>query len=192
MLSKQSGGSSGKEVVTHQDGCSSFTDPPSCVTLWYALQDNTVENGCLHVARGSHGTLPIVKRCVRAEDGRAQFVGPENPIHASVQEEGDPELPLRDKKGKLVLEPVEVIAGTMVVMHGNLAHGSEANVGARGRLAFNFAIVEGELERREDAYLQPGDSGSEFEKLRALVYRDSRFDVERRPGGFFCIDVHNQ
>lgn len=155
-------------MITHQDACSSFTDPLSCVTFWYALQDSTVENGCFRVARGSHRMLPIVKGCVRAEDGRAAFVDLATPVYADVPGESDPALPKQDDNDELVLEPVEVPAGTLVLMHGNLAHGSGADASGKGRLAFNFAVVEGEREWKPDAYLQPGEGRAEFDRLVAL------------------------
>ena len=44
----------GGEVRPHQDSTFLYTDPPSVVGLWWALEDATRTNGCLWVAPGSH------------------------------------------------------------------------------------------------------------------------------------------
>ena len=58
----------GGPVKPHQDSTFLFTDPPSCVGLWTALQDATLENGCLWAVPGSH-RLPVQQRFVRAPSG---------------------------------------------------------------------------------------------------------------------------
>ncbi len=42
----------GGEVICHQDAAFLHTEPQSVVGLWFALEDATVENGCLHAAPG--------------------------------------------------------------------------------------------------------------------------------------------
>ena len=37
----------GGEVSAHQDSTFLYTDPPSVIGLWVALEDATKENGCL-------------------------------------------------------------------------------------------------------------------------------------------------
>ena len=44
----------GGEVVCHQDSTFLYTDPESAVGFWVALEDATIENGCLQVAKGGH------------------------------------------------------------------------------------------------------------------------------------------
>lgn len=44
----------GGEVVPHQDSTFLFTDPPTVVGLWLALEDATLHNGCLWAIPGSH------------------------------------------------------------------------------------------------------------------------------------------
>ena len=46
-----------------------YTDPPSAVGFWFALEDCTRTNGCLSFVPGSHKTSPITKRLVRMEGG---------------------------------------------------------------------------------------------------------------------------
>jgi hypothetical protein len=44
----------GGEVVCHQDSTFLYTEPKSCVGLWFALEDATVENGCMWGLPGRH------------------------------------------------------------------------------------------------------------------------------------------
>lgn len=50
----------GSAVPYHQDNGYFNLTPPDALTLWLALDDSTVENGCVYYARGSHrqGLLP--------------------------------------------------------------------------------------------------------------------------------------
>ena len=59
----------GGEVTSHQDSTFLYTTPrQTCIGLWLALDDATLENGCLWVRPGSH-----------TESVRRQFV--RNPLH---------------------------------------------------------------------------------------------------------------
>lgn len=44
----------GGAVPSHQDSTFLFTEAPSAVGFWYALEDATLENGCLSFLPGSH------------------------------------------------------------------------------------------------------------------------------------------
>jgi len=50
----------GSAVPYHQDNGYFNLTPPDALTIWLALDDSTVENGCVYYARGSHlqGVLP--------------------------------------------------------------------------------------------------------------------------------------
>ena len=50
----------GSAVPYHQDNGYFNLTPPDALTFWLALDDSTVENGCVYYARGSHrqGVLP--------------------------------------------------------------------------------------------------------------------------------------
>jgi ectoine hydroxylase-related dioxygenase (phytanoyl-CoA dioxygenase family) len=41
-------------VVPHQDGTFLFNDPLKIMGVWIALEDATIENGCLWFIPGSH------------------------------------------------------------------------------------------------------------------------------------------
>jgi ectoine hydroxylase-related dioxygenase (phytanoyl-CoA dioxygenase family) len=128
----------GGAVPSHQDSTFLFTDPPSAVGFWYALEDATVENGCLSFLSGSHKTTEIKKRFVRKKDGSGtEFIDndwarfPPGKEYKAEETEGEYKLG-------------EVKAGTLVLIHGNLLHKSEKNVSQKGRIIYTFHVIEGE------------------------------------------------
>lgn len=144
----------GGAVPPHQDSTFLYTDPPSAVGFWYALEDATVENGCLSFAAGSHKRAPVTQRFVRAEGGKGtDFVENESskfPAGALVEDglEREEEYTLG-----------EVKAGTLVLIHGNLLHKSEKNTSLKGRIIYTFHVIEGEHRYDERNWLQPPREG---------------------------------
>jgi phytanoyl-CoA hydroxylase len=113
----------GGEVVWHQDASFLMTQPQSVVGFWWALEDATVDNGCLWVAtqRG-----PLRERYLRRGDG---FVT--EPLDPAPWPSGSD------------IRPLEVEAGTLVVFDGLLPHASAPNRSPRSRLAYSLHIVSG-------------------------------------------------
>ena len=158
----------GAKVVPHQDGCSGFTDPPSCTKFWYALEDATIDNGCLAVAPGTHITRPLTQRCRVGKNGLPGFADLAKLVYASVEGlSANAAAPEKDAEGNFVYKQLEVKAGTLILMHGNLMHTSEANESGNSRVAFNFGVVEGTQGWLSDNCLQPYEGEAEFEQLRA-------------------------
>ena len=147
----------GGRVPPHQDSVFLYTNPPSAVGFWYALEDCTVENGCLSFAPGSHKRAPIKDRFVRSEDGKGTTFAANN----------DAEWPRGMKKddhdAEEVYELGEVKAGTLVLIHGNILHKSEKNTSKKGRMIYTFHCIEGENVYDERNWLQPPEGG--FTKL---------------------------
>ena len=94
----------GGEVGLHQDSTFLFTTPMSCIGFWMALEDANIENGCLQAMTGGH-TLPLKKRFKLAQKGGTEF-------------EILDESPWPDNE----LDLLEVKAGTLVILHGQLPH----------------------------------------------------------------------
>ncbi len=128
----------GGEVVWHQDASFLMTQPQSVVGFWWALEDATLDNGCLWVAnrRG-----PLRERYVRRGEG---FVTER--LDTTPWPSGDH------------IRPLEVKAGTLVIFDGLLPHASAPNRSAQSRLAYSLHIVSGRaawsplnwLQRRAD------------------------------------------
>ncbi|PWZ22407.1 Phytanoyl-CoA dioxygenase 1 [Zea mays] len=51
----------GGEVVPHQDNTFLYTEPRTCTGLWLALEDATINNGCLWAIPGSHKSIPFTQ-----------------------------------------------------------------------------------------------------------------------------------
>ncbi|KAL8751116.1 MAG: hypothetical protein Q9199_006637 [Rusavskia elegans] len=151
----------GSRINPHQDGSSSFTDPPSALTFWYALEDAFIDNGCLLVAPGSHLTEPLKQRLAKGvQDRRPEFIQLRKPVWAKNSVDSGNDVHHRREYDYL---PLEVKKGTLVLCHGNLMHASGANRSEKGRMAYVFTIIDGHLHCPNDAYLRP--TGGDFLKL---------------------------
>jgi phytanoyl-CoA hydroxylase len=129
----------GGEVGCHQDATFLYTDPVTVTGFWYAIEDATLENGCLWALPGGHRTS-LRKRFVRnSTDDGATF------------EVLDPD-PLPDVPGDLV--PLEVEVGTMVVLHGLLPHWSDVNRSDKSRHAYSVHCISASAEYPSWNWLQ--------------------------------------
>lgn len=57
----------GGEVVPHQDSWYLYTDPSSAIGFWIALEDCSLQNGCLQFIKGSHKS-GVHRRYIRNPD----------------------------------------------------------------------------------------------------------------------------
>ena len=135
----------------HQDSTFLYTDPPSAVGFWIALEDATVENGCLSFARGSQRKAPVESRFVRKEGGGTGFDDVAGAKFPETQESGE------EEEGEYELG--EVKAGTLVLIHGNLLHKSERNLSGKSRFIYTFHVIEGENDYDARNWLQPPEKG---------------------------------
>jgi phytanoyl-CoA hydroxylase len=127
----------GGEVLCHQDGTFLLTEPESVVGLWFALEDATVENGCLYALRGEHeGPL---RRRYRNRDGELIV-------------EALDDTPW-DESAKV---PLEVAKGDLVLLHGRLPHFSGPNRGPRSRHAYTLHVIDGACRYLDDNWLVRG------------------------------------
>ncbi|KAG7137051.1 Phytanoyl-CoA dioxygenase domain-containing protein 1 like [Verticillium longisporum] len=154
----------GGAVPPHQDSTFLYTDPPSAVGFWYALEDATLENGCLSFLPGSHKWAPVKERLVRkkvgGKDVGTEMVANKGPVFPP----GSDFVEKKDQHGEYV--PGEVKAGDLVLIHGNLLHKSERNTSQKGRIIYTFHIIEqGGPDYDERNWLQPPEQG--FTKLSA-------------------------
>src|SRR5262245_57568134 len=126
----------GGEVTAHQDHTFLWTDPPSATGLWFALEDATVDNGCMWARPGSHTERPR-KRFRRAPGGGTEY-----------EILDDREVPLEG------MVPLEAARGTCIVLHGLLPHRSGANRSPRSRQAYTLHVIDARARYRADNWLQ--------------------------------------
>ncbi|KNE60343.1 hypothetical protein AMAG_05740 [Allomyces macrogynus ATCC 38327] len=133
----------GGEVPPHQDSTFLYTNPPSAVGFWFALEDCRVSNGCLTFVPRSHKTHPITKRFVRVDPSGK---------NAGTTFEGTDNLASIPKDHYVV---GEVDAGTLVLIHGGVVHASSANTSPKSRYIYTFHVVDGAREYDAKNWLQP-------------------------------------
>lgn len=126
----------GGEVRWHQDATFFETDPITVTTFWFALEDATQENGCLWVEPGGHRTELRERFVVR--DGVASMDG----------------LSERAWPDATTAIPLEVEAGTLVVLHGLLPHYSAPNRSDRSRHAYTLHAVDARAHYSPRNWLQ--------------------------------------
>jgi len=128
----------GGEVTWHQDASFFDTTPSSVTGFWFALEDATVDNGCLWMQPGGHRG-PLRERFVREGD--------------VVRMEALDATPWPDTRSAV---PVEAAAGTLVVFHGLLPHWSAPNRSARSRHAYTLHATDGRAAYAPHNWLQRG------------------------------------
>ena len=123
----------GSAHAFHQDSAYWPMDPPSLVTISIALEDATPENGCIRVIPGSH------KGDLQAWGHIAQDQ------HANLTERNDVNF-----SGRI---DVPLTAGSAVLFHSKLVHGSGANTTDTSRNTALYAYFS------PDVQYKPGPNG---------------------------------
>ncbi len=114
----------GGEVHCHQDSTFLFTEPMSVIGLWFALEDATLENGCLWALPGAHHS-GIKSRFLRTPGGKSEF---------EIYDESA--WPTEN------LIPLEVPQGSLIVLDGALPHYSKANHSPQSRHAYSIHAID--------------------------------------------------
>jgi phytanoyl-CoA hydroxylase len=123
-------------VTCHQDATFLYTEPLSVTGLWFALEDATVENGCLWAIPGGR-RLGLKSRFVRAPEVGTRF---------EVLDERA--WPLDQ------LVPLEVKKGTLIVLNGLIPHLSRTNRSPKSRHAYTLHLIEESCLYPSDNWLQ--------------------------------------
>lgn len=126
----------GGEVRWHQDATYFETDPVSVTTFWFALEDATLDNGCLWAEPGGHRTA-MRERFVREGD--------------LVRVEKLDATPWPDDSTAV---PLEVKAGSLVCFHGLLPHYSAPNRSPVSRHAYTLHVTDGATHYSPQNWIQ--------------------------------------
>ena len=117
----------------HQDQYYLRVEPGTCIAAWMAVDDCTVENGCLRVVPGSQ-TMPLL--CLTESDTSVSFT------------DVTVEIPNED-----IVVPVEMKAGDVLFFNGQLIHGSLPNTTSdQFRRALIGHYIVGEAEKVHQWY----------------------------------------
>ncbi len=126
----------GGEVVCHQDSTYIYTQPESCVGFWFALEDATVDNGCMYFIPGGH-KMNLKQRNYRVSDKEltTEILDPEPwPEHLKL--------------------PAEAKAGTLVIFDGRAPHMSGPNLSDSSRHAYTLHVIDRTCHWPADNWLQ--------------------------------------
>ena len=126
----------GGEVTCHQDSTFLYTEPIDILGLWFALEDATVENGCLWAIPGGH-RYGLKSRWVRTAEDKMKF-------------EIFDEQPWPEDQ----LVPLEVSKGSLILLHGLLPHRSFENRSTRSRHAYTLHLIHAGARYPESNWLQ--------------------------------------
>jgi phytanoyl-CoA hydroxylase len=126
----------GGEVTCHQDSTFLYTEPQEIAGLWFALEDATIENGCLWAIPGGH-KLGLKSRWKRNAEGGMSF----DVFDCSAWPEE-----------KLV--PLEVTKGTLIILNGLLPHKSLANRSSKSRHAYTLHVISSDSRYPKENWLQ--------------------------------------
>jgi len=126
----------GGEVSCHHDATFLYTEPLRLVGLWFALEDATIDNGCLWAIPGGH-TLGLKSRFMRSDGGGTRF--------EVIDDTRWPEEKL---------QPLEVKKGTVIVLHGLLPHLSRENRSPKSRQAYTLHVIDASSDYPASNWLQ--------------------------------------
>jgi len=132
----------GGEVSWHQDASFFDTSPSTVTAFWFALEDATLDNGCLWVQPGGHRG-PLRERFVR-------YAQPDGAGDAVRMDKLDA-TPWPTQASAL---PVPVAAGTLVCFHGLLPHWSAPNRSAQSRHAYTLHATDASAVYAEHNWLR--------------------------------------
>jgi phytanoyl-CoA hydroxylase len=127
----------GGEVVCHTDHTYLWTEPPSVVGFWFAIDDATTENGCMWALPGGH-RLPVKARSKL------------NSARTATEMEVFDAAPYPTEG----LVPLEAKRGTLVLLHGALPHLSGPNRSEKPRHAYTLHAIDATSDYLPDNWLQ--------------------------------------
>ncbi|MDP1880897.1 MAG: phytanoyl-CoA dioxygenase family protein [Parachlamydiaceae bacterium] len=126
----------GNEVSCHQDGTFLYTEPDTTIGLWFALEDTSIDNGCLWVIPGGHSSSLKYRFKITPEKGMHFINLDDTPW------ELDKMIPLRVSKGSLI------------VLHGQVPHMSKANISSSIRPAYTLHLIDSFSQYSSENWLQ--------------------------------------
>lgn len=126
----------GGEVMLHQDSTYLYTEPESCIGFWFAIEDATIENGCMQFIPGGHrGSLKQRNKRVARNRTRTEILD-------------DTPWPMDE------VVAAQARAGTLVIFDGRAPHYSGPNLSARSRHAYTLHVIDRNSHYPAENWLQ--------------------------------------
>lgn len=127
----------GGEVTCHQDSTFLYAKEKPVVGFWFALEEATLENGCLWVIPGGHRTPP-----------KLRLICKDQTIKTEQYDDSPWDL--------TQMIPLEVPRGSLIVLHGDLPHMSKENVSPKSRHAYSLHLLSRDSEFSDENWLKRG------------------------------------
>lgn len=125
----------GGEILWHQDASFFLTAPISVTTFWFAIEDATIQNGCLQVP-AEPVDYPLREQFIRHGNDETEM------------------LRLHDVPWPAAAVPIEIEAGGLVVFNGLLPHYSAPNLSLSSRHALTFHITCANTRYAKENWIQ--------------------------------------
>lgn len=125
----------GAEVNCHQDATYLHSEQGDVLGFWFALEDATLENGCLQVIPSPHHT-PLRKKMIREND--------------EIYVEEYDKTPWPEEH----CVPLEVKQGSLILLHGHVPHKSNANGSSKSRHAYTLHAIDASFPYPRSNWLQ--------------------------------------
>jgi len=126
----------GGVVDVHQDASFLYTEPHSCIGFWFALEDATIDNGCLWAKPGGHQTTLRSWFRKKPDGGTEMHMLDDAPY---------------SMEGMI---PLEVKKGTCIILHGLLPHYSLPNTSGKSRQAYAIHTIDKNANYPAENWLQ--------------------------------------
>lgn len=126
----------GGVVDIHQDATFLYTEPGSCVGFWFALEDATIENGCMWAKPGGHETK-LRSWFKRKEGGGTEMIKFDDEPYSTED-----------------MIPLEVKKGACIVLNGLLPHYSLPNTSGKSRQAYAIHTINKKTKYPKENWLQ--------------------------------------
>jgi len=126
----------GGVVDIHQDASFLYTEPGSCIGFWFALEDATIENGCMWAKPGGQETK-LRSWFKRKEGGGTEMINFDETPYST---EG--------------MIPLEVKKGACIVLNGLLPHYSLPNTSGKSRQAYAIHTINKKNKYPKENWLQ--------------------------------------
>lgn len=125
----------GAEVRPHRDSTFIRNNNNECLGYWWALEDSTLDNGCLWAVPKSHRHKHNRRFVLDHSSRSLEFKGQDN---NSYSDDDYVALPMR--------------SGDLILLHGDVMHMSKANTSGKSRHAYSIHVVSDNVA--SDCWLQ--------------------------------------
>ncbi|XP_065834581.1 uncharacterized protein [Oscarella lobularis] len=141
----------GKRVLWHQDGSYWPLEPMKVISLWLAVDESTVGNGCLRVVRGSH--KEVLKK-LEPNGEEDNVLG--SMTHVEVKEDD--------------VVNIELNPGDVEIHDPCIVHGSEANTSDRRRCGLTIRYIASDtkvMDSDHPVYMIRGEESAGVNRYRS-------------------------